>query len=138
MIGRDNKTLTHTGIDKILQFLPVFKGKDFNIGQWNSKENCLSYFVFSDQVLDFEIVLYAEGFILDKFEWPNWKYGRRLMQNPELIQKANLLTLRKQMTTNIRYDRFCEGYLAGCFKDGTIVKILERLKELSGKLENMN
>lgn len=115
MIGRDNKTLTHTGIDKILQFLPVFKGKDFNIEQWSF----------------FEFVLYDEGFILYKFDWPNWKYGRRLLQNQELIQKANLLTLRKLMTTNIRYNRFCEGHWAGCCKDGTIVTILERLKELT-------
>ena len=61
----------------------------------------------------------------------SWHYGKKLTRDPDLIKKANLLTLRKLITAHVRQDRFCEGHLAGVLKSGLMVKILERLKEIS-------
>lgn len=132
---RLNRKLTAEGIKKILEFLPKFQDAKFKPGKWHSSkqidENTLTfpYYEYSTSVSKFLQTLYAEGFIYP-FDWGSWDYGVKLSRNPELVQKANLLTLRKLMTAHVRQDRFCEGHLASVFKNGLVVCLLERLKEI--------
>ena len=130
-----NRKLTPEGIKKILEFLPKFQDAKFKPGKWHSseqiKENTLTfpYYEYSILVSKFLRTLYDEGFIYP-FDWGSWDYGVKLSRNPELVQKANLLTLRKLITAHIRQDRFCEGHLASIFESGLVVRLLERLKEI--------
>ncbi|MHC4280940.1 MAG: DUF6508 domain-containing protein [Planctomycetota bacterium] len=132
----EHKELTPEGIKKILEYLPKLKDKDSNTGKWHPIEEhddntfTLPFYEYSDLVIGFKHTLYNEGFIFP-FDWGSWHYGKKLSRNPDLIKKANLLTLRKLITAHVRQDRFCEGHLACVFKSGLIVKILERLQEIS-------
>ena len=137
MEKQKNKNLTIDGIKKVLEFLPKFQDAKLEPGKWysseqiNEKTSTFPCYEYSNVVSRFLNTLYNEEFIYS-FDWSNWEYGVKLSRNPELIQKANLLTLRKLMTAHIRNDRFCEGHLASVFKSGLVVKILERLRTLKG------
>lgn len=130
----ENK-LTSEGIKKILEFLPKFKSGKFKPGKWHPSEqidgntSTFPNYEYSGLVCKFLNTLYEEGFIYP-FDWGSWNYGVKLSRNPELIQKANLLTLRKLMTAHVRQDRFCEGHLVSIFGNGLIVCLLERLQQL--------
>ena len=131
-----NKKPTPESIKKILEFLPKFQGKKFKPGKWHPSEqidkntSTFPYYEYSISVRKFLHTLYDEGFIYP-FDWGSWDYGVKLNRNPELLQKANLLTLRKLMTAHVRQDRFCEGHLAGIFENGLVIRLLERLQQLS-------
>ena len=136
MEEQENKKLRPESIKKILDFRPKFQDKKFEPGKWHSSEqfdeNTLTfpYYEYSSSVGSFLATLYEEEFIYP-FDWVNWDYGRKLSRDPKLLQKANLLSLRKLITAHVRQDRFCEGHLANAFRDGQIVRILERLKEIA-------
>jgi len=131
-----NKKLTTEGIKKILEFLPKFQGKEFKPGKWHLPERIdgktlgFPYYEYSPLVGKFLGTLCGEGFIYP-FTLVNWDYGEKLSRNSELLQKANLLTLRKLMSAHLRYDRFCEGHLAVILANGLVVRLLERLQQLS-------
>ncbi len=130
-----NKKLTPEGIRKVLEFLPKFQDVKFKPGKWHPSdqidENTSTFpcYEYSNSVSKFLSTLYDEGFIYP-FDWGGWNYGVKLSRNPELLQKANLLTLRKIITAHIRQDRFCEGHLASVFKNGLVVCFLKRLQQL--------
>ena len=42
----------------------------------------------------------------------------------------NLEELRTVITHYVRGERFCDGLLAGALEDGTLLKVLERIKEV--------
>ena len=42
----------------------------------------------------------------------------------------NIEELRTVITHYVRGERFCDGLLAGALEDGTLLKVLERIKEL--------
>ena len=48
---------------------------------------------------------------------------------------ADLLTLRRLLTTHVRADRFTEGHLAAELENGHICAILEQLEELRNELD---
>lgn len=132
-----NKKLTTEGIEKILEFLPKFQDKEFNSGKWHLPERIdgvtsgFPYYECSPLVGKFLGTLSDEGFAYP-CKWVNWDHGVKLSRTPELLQKANLLTLRKLMFAHLRYHRFCEGHLAAIFAaDGLVVRLLERLQQLS-------
>jgi len=117
----------------------TFKNGKFKPGKWHPSEqiddntSTFPCYEYSSLVSKFANALYDKGLIYP-FDWGGWNYGVKLSRNPELIQKANLLTLRKLITAHVRQDRFCEGHLVNVFESGLIVKILERLR----KLKNSN
>jgi hypothetical protein len=89
----------------------------------------LPHFNYTPEVLDFIRALSANGFI-QPFDWMNWREGEQLVDNPTLIAKAHLLTLRKLLTAHVRADRFTEGHLAGTFEWGHISMILKRIADI--------
>jgi hypothetical protein len=136
MDNQENKKLTREGIRKILEFLPQFQDKSFIAGQWHSSRkigkntSSFPYFEYSDLVSKFIQTLYDEGLIYH-FDWSSWNYGIKLTQNHNLLQKANLLTLRKLITAHIRRERFCEGHLASAFQSGLVIRVLERIQRIA-------
>lgn len=61
---------------------------------------------------------------------------KKYMENEKLIHGKDIdeLTYKEigtMLTAIIREDRFCSGLIYSKFKDGTILKLLERLKELN-------
>ena len=78
----------------------------------------------------FEQVLYRDGWIVG-FDWGEWQdQGRRLVEGNGL-ESADLDDLRRLLTAIFRKERFCDGTAEVAFRDGTIVRVLRRLAELS-------
>jgi hypothetical protein len=88
----------------------------------------MPYYSYSPDVTRFIATLYEENFIVT-FDWPSWKDAALgYMENPASVATADLLTLRKLLTTHARNDRFVEGHFAGMLQDGHISAILRRLE----------
>jgi len=86
--------------------------------------------MLSDKASDFVTACYEENFV-QPFDWTNWSNEHKPELNLEgFIEEADLLTIVKLLTSHIRGDRFCEGHLLSVMGDGTILKILNRLKEI--------
>jgi len=82
-------------------------------------EKIVSDFVHKIEHLDLMIV----------FDWGSWKEGENLLNNTNTnYNELSTETLCKLITAIIRADRFTEGYLVSCFKNGVILKILYGLK----------
>ncbi len=105
-----DQQLSQSELNEILNFLPVFEQPDYKPGQWNSPEKAFPYYGYSSEVLAFLEVLYKYNFILP-FDWTNWAEGKRLVEDPTLIQKSNMQTLRKLLTAHVRATDFQKAIL---------------------------
>jgi ADP-ribosyl-[dinitrogen reductase] hydrolase len=121
--------LTTNNIEAVLKFLPAFERLDFSPGEWISREGQLPYFEYASVIFDFHRALGENGFI-QPFDWPHWEEGKQLVDNPRLLSKVSLQTLRKLLTAHIRTDRFVEGHLAAMCESGHITMILKRIDEI--------
>ena len=117
-------------IDAILEYLPVFKSKDFQPGEWVEREGQFPYFDFSPVVEGFIHALYQHNIIIP-FDWKSWsEEAQRYQSDPDALEGSDLLTLRKLLTTHVRADRFVERHLADLFRNGHVAAILRRLKRI--------
>lgn len=84
---------------------------------------------YNEDVSQFMQDCYEHGFVLD-FDWGKWQdEALRLLTSGE-IMTSDMLTLQMILTTILRKDRFCDGTVAIAVKEGFIVQILKRLKQL--------
>lgn len=129
---------TREQLQSLLRYLPLFEDPKFKFGEWVSPQMRedgtlgVGYYVFSDQATQF-MTTFRENKILLPFDWPAW--SRRAVEyasDPDRVAKANLLTLRKLLTTHIRGERFFEGHLETIFECGHLTAILRRLEVLVG------
>lgn len=135
----DNASVSQIGlqqIDAVLKFLPLFESQDFIPGEWIEKQGFFPHFSYSPEVLAFIRALYEQNFVLT-FDWFNWsETATKYQENPQALNSADLLTLRKLLTAHVRADRFTEGHLAAVLQSGHIVAILKRVRQLrNGKAE---
>ena len=133
------QAISTDGIDRVCQFLPIFEQEEYEfakVGGGKSKDGniTLPCSVYSPEVLEFERLLHNENLIF-AFDWTKWqKQAEQLCADPEALKSANLLTIRKLLTTHIRKERFCEGHLLSVLESGHISNILKRLKELRAEM----
>jgi hypothetical protein len=72
-------------------------------------------------------------------QWSEWRAterGRYLMQNPKAMAEANEDDLACVITTCLRADRFCDGYLAEAFEAGLITRVVGRAEQLLATLSS--
>jgi len=121
-------------IDAILKYLPAFEKEDYEFGEWLTREGSFPNFSYHPEVNDFIQTLYEQG-IICVFDWTSWKNeAERYQSDSNNLKGADLLTLRKLLTTHVRIDHFIEGHLASVFESGHIVAILRRLKQIRDSL----
>ncbi len=114
-------------LDAVLKFLPLLQD---NFGEWSARPGHFPVFLYSQPVNDFVQTLYRQGIIF-VFDWTSWKErAERYIADPGSLADADLLTLRKLLTTHVRSDRFVEGHVAGVLKSGHVTDILERMQQL--------
>ena len=81
--------------------------------------------------------LYDYGWIR-VFDWAEWRgteRGNSLMHDAEAIAIAGEDDLARVLTTCVRADRFCEGYLSDAFEAGLIGRVVARAGQLLATLE---
>jgi len=114
-------------LDAILAFLPTLSQHDFVFGEWKTPAGQFPHYFFSPETLQF---LKALDKLIIVFDWPAWhEEAAHYMEQPAALAEADLLTLRKLITTHVRAERFNEGHLAAKYKNGHLAAILERLKK---------
>lgn len=117
-------------LDAILKFLPVFESKGFSCGEWVVRKGHMPHFRYHSDVDGFVLALYRQHIVL-QFDWVSWKdEAKRHMARTDSLAEADLLTIRKLLTTHVRADRFVEGHLGQVLNSGHIVEILRRLKAI--------
>ena len=122
-------------LDAVLRFLPIFEEPGYVFGEWHSPEGQFPCYSMSREAIDFVRVLYDQQVIFS-FDWTNWQEeARRYFSDPETLETADLLTLRKLLTTHVRKDRFVEGHLGDLLERGHITAILRRLREIRERME---
>jgi hypothetical protein len=72
--------------------------------------------------------VYRSGFVLP-FDWTTWDVKQALNE----VEAADLETLRKLLTSSVRQERFCGGFLTGICANGTVQKVLLRLEVIAGE-----
>ncbi len=115
-------------IDAVTAYIPILSDPSFSFGEWRTLPGQFPHYFFSpkaNQLID------ALGKLMIVFDWPAWKdKATLLMENTDALANADLLTLRKLITTHLRAERFNEGHLAGQYKSGHLLGILEGLETL--------
>ena len=115
-------------LDAVLRFLPVFEQPDYTFGEWHSPRGQFPFYAVNAEVMDFLQTL-DEQQIVFPFDWPRWQEeAGRYVSDPGALEMADLLTLRKLLTTHVRTERFVEGHLANMLESGHITAILRRLQ----------
>jgi hypothetical protein len=124
----DISPINQDDIDAVLAFIPLLTAPDFKFGEWQTPEGQFPQYIFNEESNRF---INALGKLTFAFDWPAWKdEAIVLIENHDALKRADLLTLRKLITTHLRAERFNEGHLAAQFENGHLLGILERLKEV--------
>ena len=82
-------------------------------------------YAFSDNNKDFELTRYGEILERNGLEW-----GTKSMSEADVFSLDAQCVMALIMGA-VRAERFCDGALLGFFKDGSIRRWLERLKEVA-------
>jgi len=130
-IQKSSSTLTATGIDRILSFLPMLEQRGAKLYRIDPQQNPLEPCIYSNEMNGFLQALHDEGVILLSFNWGVWlEEANEYVNDEDLLRHADLLTIQKLLTTQVRAERFNSGNLAELIDNGHLVDILRRLAVL--------
>jgi len=88
----------------------------------------LPYWSEEEVVSKFFNATYFLGIVM-VFDWSAWKEGMEILNDPDTdYSKLDMATLCMLITTIVRADKFCEGYMINCFETGIISKIVESMQ----------
>lgn len=131
------RTITLNNIAVILAFLPSFKNLNSALYQTTTDDNFRFELIqYSDEFSNFIKTLYHENFII-AFDWVTWQNEATFVNDPQLLNLADIDTLQKLLTTHVRKERFCNGHLAAVSKNGQLLAILKRLKCIQREYEEL-
>ena len=77
---------------------------------------------------------YDLGWVTPGIDWPKWSKtaaGQALCKQPELVATASVRDLECILTCYIRAERFGDGQLAEGFRNGVLIAMLQRMRELA-------
>ena len=126
----------------VCSFARRFEEPGFVAGEWLSPEPmsdgtiAIGYWAPSEDVASWVAAL-NEHHIVISFDWTDTSWGRQMRRyyaDPTLLDRADLLTIRKVLTTLLRAERFSEGTLADAFDHGVAQTAMERLKEIATQI----
>lgn len=86
-------------------------------------------YAFVDEHPDYQLTKYSEILESNGMKWES-----RSMSEAD-VSNADGKLIMALLVGTLRADRFCEGTLLGFLKDGSVVRWLERLKEIDEGLE---
>jgi ADP-ribosyl-[dinitrogen reductase] hydrolase len=87
---------------------------------------------YSQNASRFIQMTYDQGWVRN-LRWSDWRStprGARLMSDPAAMEEASVSDLSHVLTTCLRADRFCNGYLAEAFEAGLIGRVVKRAEQL--------
>lgn len=133
--------LTKKNIEVILNYLPYFEDKNqkfFDILMpKRDGGNIVEYIyvTYSAKFMEFYRELHEQGFVTN-FNWlDSTLESNDLSHYYELLEDADITTLRKLITIIVRHDKHNEGFFADVIDSGLLLAMLNRLKELNEEIE---
>ena len=121
-------------LDAVLRYLPIFSQPGYVFGEWHMPEGQFPFYAYNDEVMEFIQELSNQD-IVYVFNWVEWQEeAQRYMTDPEALQQADLLTLRRLLVTHLRTDRFVEGHLASMMENAHITAILRRMSDIRDQM----
>lgn len=124
--------IDNTNYDTITKYIDIFK-KEEKYGEWHFEEGHKG---IKDNPIPTPYTTWSKNLYsfvddVEKINFVDYSY----LDNNEIIKDKPIeeLTIdecKTKLTLFIRGERFCEGLLLDRMEDGTIIKILERIKEL--------
>ncbi|HOI76362.1 MAG TPA: DUF6508 domain-containing protein [Methanofastidiosum sp.] len=133
--------LTKKNIEVILNYLPYFEDKNqkfFDILMpKRDGGNIVEYIyvTYSAKFMEFYRELHEQGFVTN-FNWlDSTLESNDLSHYYELLEDADIATLRKLITIIVRHDKHNEGFFADVIDSGLLLAMLNRLKELNEGIE---
>jgi len=128
--------MTVQSLDRVLAFLPLFEDQDSNLYEVRTDLSGFDPYVYSNEVDEFIKILYSEEFVTS-FNWSAWQdEAAKFVEQPKLLESAELSTRQKLLTTHVRKERFCSGHFAAMIDNGHILAILKRLKQIRLDMES--
>ena len=130
------RKITVQSLDRVLAFLPFFEDQDSNFYEIPNDYSVFDPFNYANGVDEFIKILHSEG-LITPFDWIAWRdEAVKFSRQPELLESAELTTLQKLLTAHVRQDHFFGGYFGEMIKNGHIVAILKRLKQIRLDMES--
>ncbi|MEN6378351.1 MAG: DUF6508 domain-containing protein [Methanofastidiosum sp.] len=133
--------LTKKNIEVILNYLPYFEDKNqkfFDIlTPKRDGGNIVEYIyvTYSAKFMEFYRELHEQGFVTN-FNWlDSTLESNDLSHYYELLEDADIMTLRKLITIIVRHDKHNEGFFADVIDSGLLLAMLNRLKVLNEEIE---
>ena len=123
--------VTPEGIAKVLQHIPFLEQSSEAKYEYRKDFSLFDPYLYSEKTVELLSNL-SEAGLVQSFDWPSWRENaERYIENPELVQHADLETLQKLITTHLRAERFISGHIAQMIDNGHLLAILQRLSTLS-------
>lgn len=122
----------------VCTFARRFDDPGFVAGKWASLEpredgmRMLECWVPSEAVARWQAGLYERNIVLP-FDWMEPRWARRMgryHEDPSLLDSAQLITIRRVLTTLVRAERFCDGTLGVAFERGVPQAAMRRMVDL--------
>jgi hypothetical protein len=129
----------------LVSYLPLFTAPDFEFGHWvipqtgDPKIIGFPYYSFSDSAGAFIDSAYQFEWIVERFDWEDWKdtnEATSLLENCDALAEASIEQLERLLTLCVRQDRFCEGAMNSAFQSGLIIGILRRASDILSELQS--
>ncbi len=122
-------------VNNITAYIEYFSNDSELFGEWVESTSSFPHIDYSQQVRDFLKALDDNG-LITVFDWTTWEHGERIFNDHTLISSLEFMEIQFLLTTIVRKERFCEGFLLNAIKDGIILSALIQLETLYSKEEN--
>lgn len=119
--------ITLKNINAVLAFSALFESQNAKLAQVEIETSYLAPYSYFKDICSFIKTLYEENFIIC-FDWVDWqKEAKSLIDNPSLLNLADISTIQKLLTTHVRQERFSSGHLVKMIDNGHILAIMKRM-----------
>jgi hypothetical protein len=98
--------ITIKNINAVLAFSALFESQNAKLYQVEIEASHLEPYRYSEDICRFIKTLYEEKFVIS-FDWLAWQdEAKRFIDNPKLLNSADISTLQKLLTTHVRQSVF--------------------------------
>lgn len=126
---------TPIDLEMVLQFLPIFEDPEFRCGEMIEEEGKFPHAEYHETTRSFFYAWYLAGLVVEvnKKTFKAWdKKANDMARHPELIDQASLEDLRIYFAMIMAIDGMTPGMFFMEFEKGHIIRMLRRLKAISG------
>ncbi len=123
-------------LEAVAAFTEALCGSDMDLGHWaggaSAREGYpqVPWFQTSNLISQWEQALYERNIITSYGEDGWFDRMHAFSAEPDSLASADLLTIRKVLTTIVRGERFCDGHIQGMFSNGVAQAAMARLSKL--------